>query len=421
VLFRLLFLEYYADLSDAEAAEQCRYNLLYRAFVGLPLVGPTPDDTTLVVFRRRLGAERFRRCFDALVAQCRDAGLLEGRLKVVDATRVVADIAIPNTVNLLREARRKLVGAVEADGGTARPDLRGRYQTDDYVRGVPTARTLAAAAALSGALLAETGAVAGTRVAAARALLADIPRPPRERVTSVVDPDARFGHKSPRRTFVGYKLHVAEDTSEIVTTVQALPGNVHEGSRLPELLAEQERKGVHQTGVVADKLYDSARNRALVQRLGSAAHIPRRHRLRVDRFGYDPATDALVCPRGERSTHRYPEEHRTRYSFTPALCRGCPEAGLCPPPNRGRVRVTVANHHLARLRGAPSSTPTVEYERKRVERKFGQAKTNHGLGRARYRGLAKVLVQGLLTFFVLNAKRLVRLLAAPSPNAAAAG
>ncbi|MHB9092083.1 MAG: transposase [Chloroflexota bacterium] len=43
-----------------------------------------------------------------------------------------------------------------------------------------------------------------------------------------------------------------------------------------------------------------------------------------------------------------------------------------------------------------------------MERKFGQAKTNHGLGRARYLGLAKMLIQSLLTFFVINAKRMVR-------------
>ena len=64
VLFRLLFLEYYATLSDVEVAEQCRDHLLYRAFVGVPLTGSTPDDATLVVFRRRVGAERFRALFE---------------------------------------------------------------------------------------------------------------------------------------------------------------------------------------------------------------------------------------------------------------------------------------------------------------------------------------------------------------------
>src|SRR5262249_39610539 len=51
---------------------------------------------------------------------CRDAGLLEGRLKIVDATHVVADVAIPTTVNLLREARQKLVAAIKVNHGLTR-------------------------------------------------------------------------------------------------------------------------------------------------------------------------------------------------------------------------------------------------------------------------------------------------------------
>jgi IS5 family transposase len=48
--------------------------------------------------------------------------------------------------------------------------------------------------------------------------------------------------------------------------------------------------------------------------------------------------------------------------------------------------------------------------RKMVERKFGEAKKWHGMGRARYRGRAKVKIQVLMTFLVLNVKRIARLL-----------
>jgi IS5 family transposase len=50
-----------------------------------------------------------------------------------------------------------------------------------------------------------------------------------------------------------------------------------------------------------------------------------------------------------------------------------------------------------------------EYERKRIERKFGEAKQWHGLRRARYWGKAKVAIQTFMTFLVLNAKRIVKL------------
>ncbi|MCL6613348.1 MAG: transposase [Firmicutes bacterium] len=41
-----------------------------------------------------------------------------------------------------------------------------------------------------------------------------------------------------------------------------------------------------------------------------------------------------------------------------------------------------------------------------VERVHGEAKVWHGMARARYRGLAKVTIQILLTYMVMNAKKM---------------
>jgi IS5 family transposase len=49
-------------------------------------------------------------------------------------------------------------------------------------------------------------------------------------------------------------------------------------------------------------------------------------------------------------------------------------------------------------------------ERYKIERKFGEAKQGHGLGRCRYVGKAGFAVQAFLTAIMLNLKRLVRLL-----------
>ena len=48
--------------------------------------------------------------------------------------------------------------------------------------------------------------------------------------------------------------------------------------------------------------------------------------------------------------------------------------------------------------------------RSRVEQPFGQAKQKHGFERCRYLGLAKYRIQALMTFMVVNAKRMVKLL-----------
>jgi IS5 family transposase len=49
-------------------------------------------------------------------------------------------------------------------------------------------------------------------------------------------------------------------------------------------------------------------------------------------------------------------------------------------------------------------------ERYKIERKFGEAKQGHGLGRCRYLGKVKLAVQAFFTAMALNLKRLVKLL-----------
>ena len=98
-----------------EVARQLKFNVLFRYFAELKAEDPIPDDTSLVVFRRRLGEERFERLFDRFITQCKDKGLLKEKLKTIDATHIIADVAIPNTVNLLREGRRRILRQLEKE------------------------------------------------------------------------------------------------------------------------------------------------------------------------------------------------------------------------------------------------------------------------------------------------------------------
>lgn len=49
-------------------------------------------------------------------------------------------------------------------------------------------------------------------------------------------------------------------------------------------------------------------------------------------------------------------------------------------------------------------------QRFRVEQPFGMAKRGHGFEHCRYLGLARYRIQSLLTFMVVNAKRIIKLL-----------
>jgi len=90
VMFKILFLEFYYNLSDVEVVRQLKFNVLFRYFVGLKAEDSIPEDTSLVIFRKRLGEERFEKIFDEFIKQCKDKNLLKGKLKLIDATHIIA-------------------------------------------------------------------------------------------------------------------------------------------------------------------------------------------------------------------------------------------------------------------------------------------------------------------------------------------
>jgi len=63
----------------------------------------------LLFFGGDWGEERFERLFNRIVEKAKERGLLKQRYKIVYTTAIVADVTIPNTVNLLRQRRRVIL------------------------------------------------------------------------------------------------------------------------------------------------------------------------------------------------------------------------------------------------------------------------------------------------------------------------
>jgi IS5 family transposase len=419
VLFRMLYVEFYSNLSDVEVSAQCVYNLLYRWFVGLRVGEATPDDTTLVVFRRRLGQERVERFFTKINEQAKAKGLLVGCYKIFDATHVIANVAIPSTMGLLRQARRKVlreikkkypVCAKRLEETYGSGDTQGRRATEEeLVKEVELTRSFFSEA--KGKYTEETDRVMGE----IEGMLYG-----EEKVALLVDPDARWGYKDENHPFCGYKVHVGCDESEIVTSLELFSGNENEGAEknVRSLLAKEQEEGMEHEAVVADALYDSAGNRKAIHEEKTTkgesvkAYIPSRQKEKwLDRFRYVKKEDRVMCPAQQFSIGKSPHEQGHLYYFSVESCRNCPYREDCPPLNEGRVRVFVSEDYQLKLLDENSERKeALKKKRPIVERRFGAGKKWHGLGRARYRGKWRVAVQAMMTFLVMNVKRMVRLL-----------
>src|SRR6266478_163491 len=258
ILLKLEALARHYRLSDREVIEVVRFHIAYRLFLGLSVESPLPHHTSMTYFRHRLGPERLQQVFDALVGQARGLGLVKDRLRLKDATHIIANIAVPSTIRLVAEVRDQLLEALRpfAAERVAQEQERAeiiRLATDELkdeerlVQRVSQLRGVLAWAddVPQQALLAQADLAAQEKLRAALALahkvLADRDDPEAgDKVISAHDPEARCGKHGD--FYDGYLLDVAMDAdSELLTALNVLPANGDEGADAVQLIQQEEQ------------------------------------------------------------------------------------------------------------------------------------------------------------------------------------
>lgn len=93
VVMRLFILQAIEGIrSVRELMNEVQVNLAYRWFIGYRVDEPLPDHSTLSRTLDRFGDEVFNALFLESISQCRQSGLIEGRVLHLDATLIRADI-----------------------------------------------------------------------------------------------------------------------------------------------------------------------------------------------------------------------------------------------------------------------------------------------------------------------------------------
>jgi transposase len=454
VVLKLEVLARHYKLSDREVIAGARFNLAYRLFLGLSLKSALPHHTSLTYFRQRLGPERMQQVFDALVGQARRLGLVKDRLRLKDATHIIANIAVPSTIRLVAEARDRLIAAVRpfAPERAAEEEEQAeiiRQSTEDAKdeeRLLQRVSHLRAVLAWADDVPAQEAFRQQTEpaqqklrqaLALAHKILADREDPGAgDQVRSVQDPDARRAKHG--GYFDGYLLDVAMDAdSQLLTAVNVLPGNGDEGADAAHLIRQEEQAhhndveavsidGAGYRGPVLRELTDPAGLNLEVFTPPSAAPPP--VAFGPERFSLTVLDNVptLTCPAGQTTQTRYRSRHDTgwKYRFRLRQCAGCSLREQClENPQSQKGRIVTKNDYEAEYAAAQAKAQTPAYAAVRrqhpaIERKLAELVRRHELRHARYRGRRGVWYQGLLTGLVANLKRLVRLLAVPREVAA---
>jgi len=430
VLVRMLILEEYADLSDRQASEQVAYNLLYRAFVGLGVDDAVPDDTTLVSFRARIGESGVREVFELLERQWTKAGLIGSERRVLDGCHLWAKVARRSWVSLMRRGRTLVVEAVKGVDASKGEELGKEYVPAAGEREPQGEEALKEERQRTEKLLETVAQFSDERVRERaellRAMLGESDRP-----VSFEDPDARWGHKSEKMKFLGYKTHEAIDPdSRMITSVDVLPGNANETVKVEALLAQEGGLSEDGATVIADSMYNHCVAVSQVEDVGGKACFAGQKAERIsDAFSYEADRDAMVCAEGERSIGKSRVDEGDLYYFSTSDCRHCPRSTQCLTVGERtgsampRRRVYLSDVRKRRLLAGDAGRAWRKEQlrvRGRIEAKFDEQMNRHGLRHARYWGLAKVTMQVLLNAITVNLKRAVKLVSARAGPAVAA-
>lgn len=435
---KLELIMFHDGLSDRQVFAKAKTDIAYRMFLGLGLNDHLPDVSTLRGFRSRLGVEGHQQVFHALLSQARGHGLVKDRLRIKDATHILADIAIPAGLQLIAQARNKLLTAAERFAAECVVGERARVEairttTDSQgnearlVARVEHLRDILEwATKLSLPEDAESNAAWQTlqkSVEIAQIALNghDDPGAP-GKLRSAVDADARRGKHG--EFYDGYFVDVLIDAdSELFTAIDVLPADGNESADTLNLL-EQEQ-AAHENTIEQISIDGAGFDGPLIRELesrGITAFVPPKElsnggRFTTQDFQFSEDGSHATCPAGHDSQYRQRDEgrHATAFRFAKEICAACPLMKQCIAANQKHGRTVHRNDYepeykVLRQRRQTDEYAAVKKDHPKVERRLGELVNRHGGRRARYRGLVRVKVQKLIEGTIHNVMRMLRLL-----------
>ena len=422
-MFKYLLLKVIYDISDVDVVERTRYDMSFKYFLGL-----TPEETNLI---NPSSLTKFRRLrlkdmdlLDLLIKKtvsiAIEAGVLKSKTVIVDATHSLSrsnPISAAKSLEYYCKTVIKVVNSV--DDSMVLPELPEEKKYSSIMK---------AAKAIVATVEADAATANMPAVKERLNMLKETIEDAEIRSITSKDEDARIGHKTANSSFFGYKTHMAMSDERIITAATVTSGEKGDGLQLPELIEKTESAGMQIENIVADTAYSSksnlelakSKNIKLAAPLNPVVNGNGQHKLN---FEYNKDADLYVCPAGHmalfktRRNRLSDKKHRNAqfiYYFDVDKCKVCPLRDGCykPGAKSKTYHVTIKTDEQIEQLEFQESDTFKELQRKRykIEAKNSELKNTLGYDRALSYGLSCMEMQGALTIFAANVKRILKLM-----------
>ncbi len=437
IMFRSAIVQFLMNYSDRQMEDAARYNLIIKWFIGIPVEDSSYDHSALGDFRDRLGEKRWKKLFFVILKQIEDAGFARCN-QSVDATHVIANIAIPGAIGLIRQGIKAIMEEIETVDPKLFEELGGKKATDKKEKLhtlKPEAKEKKLVEIVEEAIkikdiaeklespsvkekIEQLNQILNENIEEKNGKVQKKKEHVKNKLVSLVDKDARHGAKSDSKPFTGYKANIVKSDDGFVTNIIGTAGNTYDGNVLLPLVDEKIENSSKPQKIRGDTHYGCAENRFQMLQRGITVVAPIQKDfnptglLSQDKFILDKT--GVTCPAGNRTmiSNYNEKEGTTIFYFKKEICSQCLLKDKCTK-QKGRT-ITIGKHYDLVME-AKEYNKTQDFkddmkERAHIEPKNAEMKRFHGMVRARYWGLPKVNVQFIITAIVVNVKRLANVI-----------
>ncbi len=423
-MFKYLMLKDMHEISDEDLVERTRCDMSFKYFLDLaPEETNLIHPTTLTKFRRlRLKNEDI---LDKLINKtlqiALENGIKLGKALIVDATHTRAKYHQKSMEEILLERAKKL-----------RRDV---YQVDETMKGKFPQKLINPSLEEvirycdEIAQVVESDARLNVRDNINKRLnyLKEGLSDTQAALAETGDSEARIGHKSADDQFFGYKTHISMTEERLITAAVITSGEKPDGPELQLLIEKSQSNGVEVEEVIGDTAYSGKENLKYAEenhiKMISKLHpiISGGARKKEDEFAFNKDANLFVCPAGHLAVRKSRtgkkntnNNQNITYYFDIEKCKKCPEREGCY--KEGAKSKTYSVSIKSRVHKEQMHFEETEYfktrarERYMIEAKNSELKNQHGYDVAISSGLFGMRIQGAISIFNVNIKRILTLM-----------
>lgn len=422
-MFKYLLLKMIFKISDVDVVERSQYDMSFKYFLDMAPEDPVINPSSLTKFRRQRLQDV--QLLDLLIAKtveiAIEKNIITSKTLIVDATHTLSRYQKQTPKEYLQNQAKKVRKTIYSFDDSIKEKLPAKPTTKEFSDELAYCEELVKVIENVPHLI-QLPAVK-EKVNLLKEDIEDI----QYKSSFSNDPDAKVGHKSKDDPFHGYKTHLAMSDERIITSAVITSGEHADGSLLEELIEKTKSFGVEIDTVIGDTAYSGKDNLKYTKsekiQLVSKLHpvITHGQTNRIPGFDFNKDADTYACPAGHLAFKKLKKVRgqsnknpQLKYFFDVEKCKVCPLKEGCYKEGAKTKTYSISiksNEHVEQEAFQNSEEfKRISKERYKIEAKNSELKNRHGFKKAISSGLFGMEIQGATTIFVVNLKRILKLM-----------